>query len=470
MEIKFRSNTAFYWLAVTTWFLFFLTVELETYAKLGFFGSLFFALGASFISYCILQLIGYFDALRIVPRKSDLLLVLFALPVGGIIQCALFRFVSGDPNLCGYTAVVYGAPIFTLFVFGGHYAFTWLLLFKGRRRKIVLDILPFEKNVLLTEFKARGLTECISFLSRRDLEARIRAGKNDIDLVIISRRTVKDFKSNPWLLRAHLVGVPIMDYRSVASGLSGRCRLIDADLWSYVLNARPQTHFLRMYTFMKRVLEPVLAFMLAVVLLPVFVAVALAIKLSSPGPVLYRQVRAGYKGRAFTLLKFRSMRIDSEKNGPQWALQNDDRVTRVGCFIRKTRLDELPQLWNVFKGEMSFCGPRPERPEIYARLEEDIPIFSLRTVVRPGITGWAQVFAGYAASIEESLLKLEYDLYYIQHMSPRLDLIILFQTFWVAIFGDARKNVPESALIDPRTLDKFTDHETGKLRLEAANG
>jgi len=136
--------------------------------------------------------------------------------------------------------------------------------------------------------------------------------------------------------------------------------------------------------------------------------------------------------------------VDAEANGLRWASDNDDRTTKLGRFMRRTRLDELPQLWNVIRGEMSFCGPRPERPEIYQALAREIPLFPLRTLVRPGITGWAQVYAGYAASVAESALKLEYDLFYIQNISPRLDLIVLIKTIAVALCGDARAPLERS--------------------------
>jgi lipopolysaccharide/colanic/teichoic acid biosynthesis glycosyltransferase len=189
-------------------------------------------------------------------------------------------------------------------------------------------------------------------------------------------------------------------------------------------------------------LEPCLAVCLGVLLLPVIGVLALLIKLTSRGPVLYSQARTGYLGNMFTLLKFRSMVLDAEADGPQWAEDNDARATPLGRFMRRTRLDELPQLWNVIRGEMSFCGPRPERPEMYKQLEKDIPLFRMRTIVRPGITGWAQVCAGYAASVEESVKKLEYDLYYIKHMSPRLDAVILLKTLLLFLF-DARSERPQ---------------------------
>ena len=464
--MRVRNDAAFFWLASITWLLFFV-IDSHPVATIGVLGCVGFSLVASGISFTFLRLLGYFDALRLVPRKSDELLVLIALPAGGIVTSAVFRFISRNPDLIGYQSVVLGAPVLTLVLFGSHYSLSKATMRKGRKRKVVMDLLPFEKQILLKEFKERDYLDTIEILSRRDLQVHVRAGKTDIDLIIISRRTVQDFKDNPFLLRAHLAGVPILDYRSAAASLSGRCRLSDADLWFYLLGAKEQTHFLRLYTQAKWVVEPCLAMLLMFLFSPLFLIAALGVRFSSPGPIVYRQVRTGYKGRLFTLYKFRSMRTDSEKDGPQWAQKNDARVTRFGDFMRKTRLDELPQLVNVLRGEMSFCGPRPERPEIYAKIEEDIPLFSLRTIVRPGITGWAQVFAGYAASVEESLIKLEYDLYYIQRMSPRLDIVILVQTVWVALFGDKNKAAP----LDQGMSDgHLSDAPPTNYRLDVANG
>jgi lipopolysaccharide/colanic/teichoic acid biosynthesis glycosyltransferase len=235
----------------------------------------------------------------------------------------------------------------------------------------------------------------------------------------------------------------------MATHLTGRISLTRTDLWSYLQEATPQTPLLRMYSQFKAIIEPLFAVVLGVVFAPVMLALAVVIKMSSPGPIFYRQMRTGYLGRNFLLYKFRSMRADAEANGPQWASSNDDRVTPVGKFMRKTRLDELPQLWNVFKGEMSFFGPRPERPEIYQRLKKEIPLFSMRTIVRPGITGWAQVCAGYAATIEQSFDKLEYDLFYIAHMSLRLDLIVLVKTVQVALFGSEAEKRNSSIAPEP---------------------
>lgn len=184
---------------------------------------------------------------------------------------------------------------------------------------------------------------------------------------------------------------------------------------------------------LKRILDFVVAVIGLVLAAPIIALTCLAIKIDSPGPLLYTQVRAGEFGRLFTILKFRSMRTDAEKHGAQFAKENDDRVTRVGKFIRKTRIDELPQLWNVLKGEMSMVGPRPERPVFIEQLEQQVPFFKQRLYVKPGVTGHAQVRCRYGASAEDMLEKLQYDLYYIKTYSVLFDLSIMFDTVKVVL-------------------------------------
>jgi sugar transferase (PEP-CTERM system associated) len=162
--------------------------------------------------------------------------------------------------------------------------------------------------------------------------------------------------------------------------------------------------------------------------LPFFPFVALAVKLSSKGPLFFRQTRVGMGGRTFEVVKLRTMFTDAEAGGAKWATKNDPRVTKVGMFLRKTRIDEIPQLWNVLRGDMGFVGPRPERPEFVNWLTGELPFYYLRTLIRPGLTGWAQVRYGYGATLAETKEKLEYDLYYIKHMSLGLDLLIMFET------------------------------------------
>lgn len=162
--------------------------------------------------------------------------------------------------------------------------------------------------------------------------------------------------------------------------------------------------------------------------LPWFPIIALLVRLSSKGPIFFRQTRVGIGGKPFQVLKFRTMFTDAEAGGARWATKSDPRVTKIGMFMRKTRIDELPQLINVIRGDMALVGPRPERPEFTTWLGEELPFFYLRTLVRPGLTGWAQIRYGYGATLAETKIKLEYDLYYIKHMSASLDLLIMFET------------------------------------------
>ena len=173
--------------------------------------------------------------------------------------------------------------------------------------------------------------------------------------------------------------------------------------------------------------------------LPLMLLVAVLVRLDSPGPVLYRQERVGLGGKVFTVLKFRSMKVDAEARGPVWAKQRDPRVTSVGSFMRRTRIDELPQLFNVLRGQMSFIGPRPERPHFVEQLAEVIPFYRERARVKPGLTGWAQVNFPYGASVEDARGKLSYDLYYVKHRSILLDLSILFATVRVILFQEGSR-------------------------------
>ena len=173
----------------------------------------------------------------------------------------------------------------------------------------------------------------------------------------------------------------------------------------------------------------------AILSLPIVLVTAVLIKLESKGPIFYRQERVGKNGRTFVLAKFRSMRVDAEASGPVWASKKDDRTTRVGRIIRKVRVDEIPQFWNILKGEMSFVGPRPERPHFVAQLAEEIPFYEQRHLIAPGLTGWAQIKYNYGASIEDARQKLQYDLFYIKNHGLVFDAIILFETVKIILFG-----------------------------------
>ncbi|MBA2303475.1 MAG: TIGR03013 family PEP-CTERM/XrtA system glycosyltransferase [Acidobacteria bacterium] len=235
------------------------------------------------------------------------------------------------------------------------------------------------------------------------------------------------------LLRAKLRGVRVEDVNTVYERLTGK--LMVEGLRPSWLIFSDDFRASRLTRQIKRTFDMVLALVGLIVAAPLMALTALAVLLESGRPILYRQERVGENGRVFTLAKFRSMRQDAEQGTPIWASAEDNRVTRVGRFIRRTRLDELPQLWNVWRGDMSFVGPRPERPFFIAQLAAQIPLYEQRHAVKPGLTGWAQVKYRYGASIEDSLEKLRYDLYYVKHMSLPFDLTILFDTVKVVLWG-----------------------------------
>jgi sugar transferase (PEP-CTERM system associated) len=236
------------------------------------------------------------------------------------------------------------------------------------------------------------------------------------------------------LLRVRLAGVHVEEATSWLERISGKIELEQLHP-SWIIFAKG---FRFSSTF--RVLRNILSFSVALIgsllTMPVIPMVALAIKLDSPGPVLYRQKRVGRLGKVFSCFKFRTMRQDAEADsGPTWAGDQDPRITRVGRFLRSSRLDEIPQLWCVLKGDMAFVGPRPERPEFVEWLSKEIPYYGIRHMVRPGITGWAQVRYKYGNTVEDAKEKLQYDLFYIKNASIGIDIVIMFQTIKIVTLG-----------------------------------
>lgn len=258
----------------------------------------------------------------------------------------------------------------------------------------------------------------------------------DIDEVVVAEDQRRDQLPVSELADLRLAGTPVIEAATFFEREAGKIRLdLVSPSWLAFGTGYPHGIVRR---FTKRTLDLAAALLLLSVLWPVMAAAALAIKLDEGrrAPVLYRQWRSGLNGKPFALLKFRSMRVDAEKGGKaQWAARNDPRVTRVGGFMRKTRIDELPQLFNVLRGDMSFVGPRPERPEFVAELEESIPFYGERHRVKPGVTGWAQLNFPYGASRDDTVEKLQYDLYYLKNQSLLLDLVILLNTVEVVLFG-----------------------------------
>ncbi len=236
------------------------------------------------------------------------------------------------------------------------------------------------------------------------------------------------------VLMCKLSGIDIVDLPSFFERETGCVQLQSMNPSWMIFSDGFNRGFLRDAS--KRLFDVLISGLLLLLSLPIMIITALLVMLDSPGPIFYRQERVGQGGITFHVLKFRSMRTDAEKDGkPRWASQGDDRVTRIGRVIRKLRIDELPQIFNVLKGEMSFVGPRPERPFFVEQLSEQIPYFRYRHNVKPGITGWAQIRYSYGASVEDAVEKLQYDLYYVKNHSLFLDLVVLFQTAQVILFG-----------------------------------
>jgi sugar transferase (PEP-CTERM system associated) len=240
------------------------------------------------------------------------------------------------------------------------------------------------------------------------------------------------------LMKLRLAGIDVEDTTSFIERTSGRLA-VDTMLPSWLIFSDGfKTSALRLA--MKRLLDVTLSLILLVVTAPLMALTAVLVRLEGSGPVLYRQKRMGQSGREFDVLKFRSMVQDAEKkSGPIWARTDDPRITRVGSVIRKLRIDEIPQLFNVLAGQMSFVGPRPERRHFVEQLESRIPYYRLREAVRPGITGWAQVQYQYGASEEDALEKLKYDLYYIKNCNALFDLWIALKTVKVVLLGSGAR-------------------------------
>ena len=256
----------------------------------------------------------------------------------------------------------------------------------------------------------------------------------EIDCLIVAMKDRRSKMPMNELLELRLRGVRIEDGTAWLEKISGQ---IDIDeLNPSWLIFGDGFHVATGSKIPRRLLSWFLALALCIMVLPLIPIIALLIKLSSPGPVLYRQKRVGLGGRCFVCLKFRTMKPDAEAmSGPTWASDNDPRITKIGALLRRTRLDEIPQLWNVLRGDMAFVGPRPERPEFVENLSQQIPYYHLRHLTRPGLTGWAQINYGYGSTVEETKEKLKYDLYYIRNGGVMLDLVIAFDTLRAVLVG-----------------------------------
>lgn len=427
-----------------------------------------FALTISLLFFVAHELLGIHSTLPVRSRLGDwfrfLTFNLLSAPAAYFIFDVYELFALCGSQACEVKMLWLAAPSVSAVIFLGDWVIRELAYFSGLRRTLVLDVTEQERIALFEVLRQTLNLDEIRFLSRRQLATKVRQKRlSTVDMVVSSSEKSKDYDKDSSLIQAHLEGVPVVDVKALMTALSGRVHVPEIDQWEFLQEALPQNLGRRIYRWVKWLFEPAAAFVLLVLFSPLIGLISIGVLLTSgPGGIFFRQRRVGYHGKDFVLIKFRTMRHDAEHSGPRWASEDDSRVTPFGSFLRRTRLDELPQLWNIMRGEMSFVGPRPERQEMIEQIEETVPLFRLRLLVRPGVTGWAQIMNGYAASVEQSKKKLEYDLFYIQRMSFWLDLRICLGTLFASLFGDKREhisrwNIPllgrkredEAALADP---------------------
>lgn len=249
---------------------------------------------------------------------------------------------------------------------------------------------------------------------------------NNINTIAVPAHIKKDFKSASLIYKTLLAGIDIVDLSTLYELVFKKVPLAELEEVWFLENITKKH---RIYEFITTPVEYILAFLMLVVLSPLLLLIAILIRLTSKGPAIFKQKRVGKNGVEFTIYKFRTMKNDAEKEGPQWANYfKDNRATKIGRILRATHLDELPQLMNILKGELSFIGPRPERPEFVASLKKAIPYYELRHLAKPGITGWAQINFRYGATVQEAYEKTQFDIYYIKNNSAFLDLSIWLRT------------------------------------------
>ncbi len=389
------------------------------------------------------------DALRSMRFATARLLVAASL---GIIGLTFFDFVLGGQNLWRSTLAYAMAFAIVLLVINRFVVGRIVGTEAFRRRVLVLGAgLRAERLQKLSErpesgFKIVGyvamtpsqpvIPGAISRDAIDNLTGYVESLRaTEVVLALEERRNALPLAD---LLRIKTTGVHVNDFSTFIERETGRVDL-DTVNPSWLIFSDGFSSGRAISGFAKRVFDLLASGLLLLLSAPVIALFALLVKLDSKGPAFFRQTRVGLFGETFDVIKLRSMRTDAEANGAQWAQKDDPRVTRLGKFIRKTRIDELPQTWSVLKGEMSFVGPRPERPEFVADLEEKLPYYAERHMVKPGITGWAQINYPYGASIEDSRHKLEYDLYYAKNYSPFLDLLILLQTIRVVLWHEGAR-------------------------------
>lgn len=372
------------------------------------------AIGATLITQA---LVAYFDRTLILPRWSILggsFLLLIVLPLWRFACLGVIRTTLGLQRLLFIGTDASGVELAEKI---------------GKRPELGLVMMGFLDNAFSPGETVAGVPVLGPVTELRRIVNEL--NPNEIVVNLSERRSTLPVDL---LLDLRFSGIRIVEAGTLHEVVSGRVltRSLRPSQLIFSSELGPRPRMLQLQT----IYSFVIALIGLIVSSPIMLAVALVVKLTSNGPALFKQKRVGLNGEIFTILKFRSMVVDAEaKTGAVWATKNDPRVTSVGAFLRRTRLDELPQIFNVLRGDMAIVGPRPERPEFVSVLSEQIPFYRQRHVVKPGVTGWAQINYKYGENIQDTVIKLEYDLYYIKNVAPSLDLYIILDTLKVMLFS-----------------------------------
>lgn len=420
------------------------SLERGEIVRSGLFRILLFAVVLIFTSYFS----GLYSREKQFRQGEVMLRISGSLLLAGLLLSAVYAIVPAAA--VERSRLLLALAAFGIFQFIWHNRYALLLRIPGVAQKVMIlgvgapakqlekSLEESQHNFVLTGFiqpagESAVLDPSARILGTMDtlVDTALREKVNRIIVSMSERRGVLPVRD---ILKCKLNGIAVVDGLSFYEEITGKLAIENINpSWFIFSNGFRLTPFMHFY---KRAFDLVFAALGLLLTLPLLPLLALAIRLESPGPVLFRQLRVGENERPFLLYKFRSMRQDAESaTGAVWAQVNDPRVTRLGKFLRKSRLDEIPQLLNVLKGDMSFVGPRPERPEFIEKLKEKIPYYGSRHCVKPGVTGWAQVRYPYGASEADALEKLRYDLYYIKNYSLSLDFLIILETVKVVLGG-----------------------------------
>jgi sugar transferase (PEP-CTERM system associated) len=407
----------------------------DSYLVLNYEGGYLKIFGVTILVLLCSHWLDLYDTARL-QTKNELYFRLLMVP--GVLAFVLAAIAYVRPNyLLGSGSSAVGLIILTVALFGWRLGFTWL---------VQLPILVERVYVLGTGDRAQRLVqgfrqnpeigvEIASWTGKMEGAVTLEAvaahlmdvvQKQKVHRVIVATRDRRGGLPMKELLELRMQGVKIEDATSWLEKINGKIEVenLNPSWLVFGQGFRRSTVFIGV----RRVLSVVISLTGLILALPLFPLIMLAIRCDSKGPIFYTQTRVGKGGRTFNVVKFRTMRQDAEADGPKWAGDNDPRITRIGKFLRSSRLDEIPQLWCVLKGDMAFVGPRPERPEFIEMLSKEIPYYGVRHMVRPGLTGWAQVKYKYGSTVADAREKLQYDLFYIKNASLGLDLLIIFQT------------------------------------------